>query len=322
MMTQPYWLHRRGTPQNLWPVSSEDVQLFVYEMPYTLLNVPGSGKLKTGLRVFLYPGLSEMSEKLAAFQKALLVRQVVAKFVESKEFPSEEALEWYLHNHPKADPHKHTVKKPGKKKPSKVEKVQQVGRGVKEFLSKAPSSVASFVKDPESRKSTLQKIVKGIKSAPGRLGRQAVHHVKHEVKEWKEAGVAVGKLVKGEKLEPKEKKALKAAAAEVALVVAVTALTGGLASGLSGLGKKSALHLAQAVGKKIALNAVSNGILGKLPAMEEAAHGAHGGLELIQHVLKLSAEEASSDELLGHWVEAAVMKELENLDENTITEAL
>jgi hypothetical protein len=263
-----------------------------------------------------------MSEKLESFQRAVLAREVVARFVESKEFPSEEALEWYLRNHPKADPHKHTVKKPEEKKPSEVEKVKQVGQGVKKFLSRAPKEVASFVKDPESRKSTLSKIVKGLREAPGKLGKQTVHHVKHEVKEWREAGVAVGKLVRGKKLEPGEKKALKAAATEVALVVAVTALTGGLASGLTGLGKKSALHLAQAVGKKIALNAVSNGILGKLPAMEEAAHGAHGGLELIHHVLKFSADEVSSEDLLGHWVEAAVMKELEGLDEKTISEAL
>ena len=74
-----------------------------------------------------------MSDKLEAFQKAVLARRVVAQYVESKEFPSEEALEWYLHNHPKADPHKHTVKKPGK--PSKAEKVKQVGQGVKKFLS-------------------------------------------------------------------------------------------------------------------------------------------------------------------------------------------
>ena len=302
------------------------------EPTHTILVRLSIQKLKSGPRVFLCTCLIEMSSglntpKLEVFQKAVLAREVVAKFVEGKEFPSQEALEWYLHNHPKADPHRHTVKKPGKKpsketeEPSKVEKVKQVGQGVKKFLSQAPKEVSSFIKDPESRKSTLSKIVKGIKAAPGKLGQQAVHHVKHEVKEWKEAGVAVGKLAKGKKLEPSEKKALKSAATEVALVVAVTALTGGLASGLSGLGKKSAIHLAQAVGKKVALKAVSGGVLGRIPQLEEAAHGAHS---LIHHLTKLSAEEASEnpDEILGKWVEAAVMKELESLDESDIVEAL
>jgi hypothetical protein len=49
--------------------------------------------------------------KLREFQDAVIVRNVVARFVEAKEFSSPEALQKYLQAHPKSDKSKHTVKK-------------------------------------------------------------------------------------------------------------------------------------------------------------------------------------------------------------------
>jgi multidrug efflux pump subunit AcrB len=50
---------------------------------------------------------------LRDFQQALLVRRVVARHVEGKEFTSPEALAEYMKKHPGADKSKHTVAKPG-----------------------------------------------------------------------------------------------------------------------------------------------------------------------------------------------------------------
>jgi hypothetical protein len=46
---------------------------------------------------------------LRDFQQALLVRRVVARHVEGKEFTSPEALAEYMKKHPGADKSKHTV---------------------------------------------------------------------------------------------------------------------------------------------------------------------------------------------------------------------
>ncbi len=66
-----------------------------------------------------------MKDVVAAFQQALLTHRVTSRFVEAKEFPSEEARKKYMQDHPQADPKKHTVKEPGskgKKKPQPAAK--------------------------------------------------------------------------------------------------------------------------------------------------------------------------------------------------------
>jgi hypothetical protein len=45
-----------------------------------------------------------------------LVTRVAARFMRATEFPSQEALKEYLHEHPGADPSNHSVKKPGEEK--------------------------------------------------------------------------------------------------------------------------------------------------------------------------------------------------------------
>lgn len=58
-----------------------------------------------------------------AFQHALTVRNVVARYVTAMEHTSPEAMKTYLHDHPDADPANHHVKKPeGGEKPGAGEK--------------------------------------------------------------------------------------------------------------------------------------------------------------------------------------------------------
>jgi hypothetical protein len=201
-------------------------------------------------------------------------------------------------------------------------KLEGLGRAVGKFLKKVPGAVKKFVEDPEARKEHLSNAASALKKAPGKVAREAIKHVKHEAHEFKLAGEGVKLLVTGKKLEKEHKDALRTVAVDVALTVAVTALTGGLAAGAAGMAKKTAMSFVTALAKKVALNAVSNGMLGNLTTVQEVMHGVHGGAELFQHLLKVSADEVDTDEILAVWVEASVAKAIEDLGDSDTQEAL
>jgi hypothetical protein len=288
---------------------------------------------------------------LREFQDALIAHRVVARVVLAKEFPSDKAKRQYLREHPQADPRNHTVvrvprkdrakgdesESGSKKAPDKGEsvgekvkeevhdvknKLEGLGRAVGKFLGKVPGAVKKFVQDPKSRKEHLSSAASAIKKAPGKIAREAIKHVKHEAHEFKMAGEGIKLLVTGKELTEKHKSALRTVAVDVAITVAVTALSGGLAAGAAGMAKKTAVSFVTALAKKVALNAVSDGMLGNLTTVQEVMHGVHGGAELFHHLLKVSADEIDTDELLAVWVEASVAKAIEDLGDDEVQEAL
>lgn len=87
-----------------------------------------------------------MMRAIQAFQKVLSARRVTARFLdkEAREFPTDDALKQYLHDHPAADKSKHTVKKTeDPKSPKKEEKGKDKADAKEESTSKAPASKPS-----------------------------------------------------------------------------------------------------------------------------------------------------------------------------------
>lgn len=294
---------------------------------------------------------------LREFEDALIARRVVGRILLAKEFPSDKAKRLYLREHPQADPRNHTVVRVPRKERKKEEesgkergtgeendkdkgkgksigeevkeevhdvknKLEGLGRSVGKFLNKVPGAVKKFVEDPKARKEHLTKAADALKKAPGKIARGAIKSLKHEAHEFKLAGEGIKLLATGKKMEKEHKDALRTVAVDVAITVAVAALTGGLAAGATGLAKKTAVSFIYGLSKKVALNAVSDGMLGNLSTVQEVMHGVHGGTELFHHLLKLSADEVDTDELLAMWVEASVAKAIEDLSDDDVQAAL
>ena len=120
-------------------------------------------------------------------------------------------------------------------------------------------------------------------------------------------------MLTGKDLSKEQKHAMRNVAIEIALTVTVTALTGGVTAGATGMLKKTALSYVERLAKKIALNAVSDG-LGNLATLQHLYHGAHGAAHLLSGLLTKLADEdkkPSEEEILGYWVAGLVAKQLE-----------
>ena len=253
----------------------------------------------------------------ARYQDIRIAHRVLARYLYGTEFPSEEALKEYLHEHPGADPKNHSVVKPsGKdnnKKLSLKERLHSLSGKAKTFFESAPKTVQSFVHDPEARKEVTAKAAKALKDASGKVVKGALHHIKHEAEEWKVASQGVHAVLTGKDLSKEQKHAMRNVAIEIALTVTVTALTGGVTAGATGMLKKTALSYVERLAKKIALNAVSDG-LGNLATLQHLYHGAHGAAHLLSGLLTKLADEdkkPSEEEILGYWVAGLVAKQLE-----------
>ena len=261
-------------------------------------------------------------------QDIRIAHRVVARYLYGTEFATEDALKDYLHEHPDADPRNHSVAKPkkekakgeddkGNKKPSLKERLQSLSGHAKALFEAAPKAVQNFIHDPAARKATTDKAAKALKDAPGKIVKNALHHIKHEAKEWKVAGQGVHAVLTGKTLSKEQKHALKTVAIDIAITVSVVALTGGLAAGAAGLAKKTAISYVESLAKKVALNAVTDG-LGNLATLQELAHGAHGATHLFSLLMSKLAADAkaegkgkpSEEDVLGYWVAGLVAKQL------------
>jgi hypothetical protein len=240
------------------------------------------------------------------------------------EHPSEKALKNYLHEHPNADKSKHHVKEHddegghdehGEKEEKKSwkDRLKDLSGKAKSFLDKAPKVAKQFVEDPAFRRKSLIEAHDKLEAAPAAMVKSLVKTVKEEVHEFKEAGQGIAAVMKGGKMTPHQKKALKTVAFHVALTAAATALTvtGGPLAGAAAFGKSMAKH--------VAMKAASNA-LGHLHVLEEFHHIGHG----LHHVIeKLAAEDKlDPEEVMTQYVMALVAKEIRDLDDDGIVEAL
>jgi hypothetical protein len=282
-------------------------------------------------------------------RRDVLSLRVAARYQLAFEFPTPKALKDYLHEHPKADPKNHTVKKPGEISEKKTDGGHGVehdehehGAGPKltwkdlakslsskaqEFLHKTPSTVKKFVDDEDHRRETLLKAHKSILSAPMKYVESAYNVAKHEVKEFKEAGEGIHAWMTGKEVSKKQKHAIR----EVAIHCTVAAVSGALGAGF-GLGagavaitKGVMSSFVSSTAKKIAVKAVTKH-LQHLPTLHEFGEIGHHSVELVSKLMERLASKddrpPTQDEVFQALIAAISAKALKDLDPDTIREAL
>lgn len=280
---------------------------------------------------------------------ASLLRIVASYQRQAKEFSSPDALREYLHEHPQADKSLHSVKKPGeerhepehkdkgeghgegehgheeKPKKSWKERLQSISQAAKDFVKNAPENIKKFVEDDAHRRGVLIEMHKSLGEVPEKLWERAKHQVKHTAQEYKLAGQGVKTVLKGGKMTKEQKHAVKVVAFEAAMTVAVSAVTGGLGAGASGLAGQAAQSFVTSLAKKIALNAVTDG-LGRVVDVEELGHLGHGIHHMLEHIVTADegdkGEKGDEMDLITAYITKVVAEELKELDPDTLAEAL
>ena len=236
----------------------------------------------------------------------------------AKEFPSQQALEDYLDDHPNAAKEKHWVagedgadgekkdegeskdKKPkdeeapskdegeAKKEPSNsavsgtlknfLSKVKGASKSIVDSVQQAPKEVQRLVSDPEARKTALSNAAEAVKKAPKEMVKRIYDAAKKEAHEIKHAGHAVGKIIKGEKLDKSDKKAIYSVGVYVA-GAALAATGGGALIAAGAIGKSFVAHVAI----KAVHGLLDDGFL-HFEAAESVAHGIGHVMHVMEHV--------------------------------------
>jgi hypothetical protein len=262
-----------------------------------------------------------------------LAHRVSRRFV-ARDFPSDKALEKYLHDHPQADKAKHQVVEHddhGKKDEghgdnshddhdggSMFSRLKGALKSVASKLKDAPKDVQKFVADPEHRKKALTKGVEAMKKAPKKYVQQLAKVAKHEVHEFKTAGQGLKAVISGKKPSDAQKKAIKAVGIHMGITIAAAVLT-------TASPALATMAVGKAMGKHMALKAVT-AALADLHVLEEWGHIGHG----VQHVLqnlkfaeeKGDDEKASPEELLAALIMKHIGEQMKDVDDDTLAEAM
>jgi hypothetical protein len=266
--------------------------------------------------------------------------RIVARYQRrSFEFPSPEALHKYLYEHPGADKSLHKVKEHdehehghggehGEKKPEKKswsERLKTLGQAAKKFISAAPKSVQQFISDDKYRKQVIANATEALRTAPEKMIHRVVDSAKEEVHEFKEAGAAIKKIFKGEQLSKEDHAVISKVAMHMAIGLAAATLSGG------GAPLAASAAFGKALARKIALKAVRKS-LEHVHTMGEVGEIGHGLTELMEVFASTpvptngevmhSEKEPDPHEALARLVAAAVAKELQDIDPDTMAEAL
>lgn len=251
-------------------------------------------------------------------EKQASLLRIVARYQRAFEFPTPRALHDYLHEHPQADKALHSVQEHVKEKvKSWGERLKSLGAAAKKFIDNAPERVKKFVEDDAHRRHVLHAMHETLENLPENLYANAKKAVKHEAREFATATQGIKAVLRGEKMSDEQKKAVKAVAFDVALTVATAAVTGGLGAGLKGFASKTAESFAKSLAKRVALRSVSHG-LSNATTTEELRHFGHG----IKHVLTAADSQGDDSDLITAYITKVVADELENLDLDTLAEAL
>jgi hypothetical protein len=108
-----------------------------------------------------------MGNPLREFRDAVIVRNVVARVTIAKEFPSNEALESYLKDHPGADKSKHRVVEPDEAKLKKdLKDFKKIEKGqAKSEKDKAKRKEEKGKKEDDAHAEKLKKELMDWKNA-------------------------------------------------------------------------------------------------------------------------------------------------------------
>lgn len=256
---------------------------------------------------------------------------IVSRYKGAFEHPSEDARKQYLKEHPKADPKNHSVKKhedgggEHEEAPEHEDKGEEEHGGkkpgggffknlsqkAKSFLSHSSAAVQKFVADPENRKQVLKSATQSVKDSPKVYAKRILDTVREEVHEFKEAGEALKHVLAGKDLNHHQKKALKTVAIHMSIAVAAAALTStGVLAGAAAFGK----GMVQKVAMKAAMKSLEH-----VHLLNEMSHVGHG----LHHLIAAEKpERLGPEEAFTALVMQMTLKELENLDDETLSEAL
>ena len=253
-----------------------------------------------------------------------LAGRVAMRF--AMEHSTPEAMKEYLQAHPHADPSNHTLKVPTKEEVSSGGHGHEQGdhghdskflggiRGLAKKLKDAPAGVKKFFEDSSHRKEVLKGSAKDIAKSPQTYVQKLVKTLKHEGQEFKDAFGGVKGLMRGQKPTKAQKHAIKTVATHLAITGVAVALSGASpALAASAIGKALARH--------IALKAVSE-VMGDLHILDEFGHIGHGLVHIMEKLASGDEKEFSPEEALSALVLKKVSKQLENLSDADIKEAL
>ena len=174
---------------------------------------------------------------------------------------------------------------------------KSLSKGAVKFFKESPEVVKKFVTDKEYRKETLAKSAKTLKEMPKKTFDGFKNGIKHTAEEFKDALGGVGNVLTGKKMTKKQKKAFAHLTVHATLAVATAALTGGTA----GLAGHATQNFVNATARKIAGNALTQGLGDFVAGATElehfghgiAHHAAHAG-EAISHAVSHAGEAASN----------------------------
>ena len=172
------------------------------------------------------------------------------------EFPTQDALDAYMKEHPDADPKNHSVVEStqggtGDKVKSTVQstkaflnKITGISKQMTDAVLKAPAGVQSMITDPKARKEAVAFLAKGAKAAPKVMSKRILKSAKKELHELHHAAKAVAKVLKKppQKWTKEDRAALYSAGAYVAGAV-IAASGGGPLVAVAAVGKSFALHV-------------------------------------------------------------------------------
>lgn len=276
------------------------------------------------------------------------------------EFPTQEALDTYLKEHPGADRSKHSVSKeehaPSKEEEdafgnphAKVVKFFNGFKGVakekvdkaKKVVNEAPKQVQAFVVDPEFRKKAVQHGVKEAKAAPGRFGKHVWDTFVDEAREKKEGLKHAGRILTGrvkyKDLDDQAKADLKATMFDLTTTVVLTCASGGVAGltkapakvlgkAMLGIGKDFVTGMGMGASTKVFSETVDE--LSKLGDGVKASGALFRGLKsvgklVLKGIAKMGAEE--SEELTDEEAEQlfaafVISKTLDHVGEHGISD--
>jgi len=179
----------------------------------------------------------------------VLTLRVAARYLRAIEFPTDKARKEYLHEHPGADPSKHTVKDPGEGGGGP----QETSEKAKGWLARTTGAVKSFFTDPKARQEGLSKAASKLKEAPAAAGRAAIESVKKQVGEAKEAFAGLKAVIGGGSMTDTQKTALKKVALKTATTIAASAFVAVFPAAIahSVVGNSVAKHVAKTVLQKV-----------------------------------------------------------------------
>lgn len=276
------------------------------------------------------------------------------------EFPTQEALDTYLKEHPGADKSKHAVSKE-EHTPSEEEedafgnlhaKVVKFFDGVKgaakekvdkarKVINEAPKQVRAFVTDPEFRKKAIDHGVKEAKAAPGKFGKHIWDTFKDEAREKKQGLKHAGRILTGQVkykyLDDQAKADLKATMFDLVTTTVLFCASGGLAGvtktpltvvgkALTTVGKDFTMGMGMGASTKVFSETVDE--LSKLGDGVKAGGAVLRGLKnigklVLKGIMKVGSEEdgeMSDEEAEQLFAAIVISKTLDHVGEHGITD--